>query len=221
MRPAPRRVGREAVHAHHRRGHRRRCVAVDAGRVRPGRRERPVGHQHVRAGIRRIHGRGGPARSASHSSCRARTVHRGIRRLLDGPQRHSVVRRRTATGAACAFVSPAALALVRTNFAEGDQRNRASGFWGAIGSGDAVAANLVGGLPTGFGGWHWVILVNVAIGLIALIAITLLVRPDPAREPGRIDVVGADGSTRICQWSRRLNSPPPRTLRPLTPAGHA
>ena len=46
---------------------------------------------------------------------------------------------RAAQGVGAAMVSPTALALLTTAFAEGDRRNRALGHWGAVGSGGAIA----------------------------------------------------------------------------------
>jgi EmrB/QacA subfamily drug resistance transporter len=98
---------------------------------------------------------------------------------------------RALQGLGAALVSPAALTLVTTSFAEGDARNRALGFWGAIGSAGAMAANLLGGVLTDLGGWRWVFLVNLPVGLLVLVAITRLVRPDPPGRTGRIDATGA------------------------------
>ncbi|WP_066951595.1 MFS transporter [Microtetraspora fusca] len=98
---------------------------------------------------------------------------------------------RALQGLGAALVSPAALTLVTTSFAEGDARNRALGFWGAIGSAGAVAANLLGGVLTDLGGWRWVFLVNVPVGLLVLAAVTRLVRSDTPRRHGRVDVIGA------------------------------
>ncbi|MGJ6964214.1 MFS transporter [Streptosporangium sp. G11] len=98
---------------------------------------------------------------------------------------------RALQGLGAALVSPAALTLVTTSFAEGDARNRALGFWGAIGSAGAVAAYLLGGVLTDLGGWRWVFLVNLPIGLLVLPAVVRLVRPDPPGRTGRVDVAGA------------------------------
>ena len=58
---------------------------------------------------------------------------------------------------------PAALSILTTTFAEGAERNKAMGVWGAVaGSGGAVGV-LLGGILTETLGWEWVLFVNVPI----------------------------------------------------------
>jgi EmrB/QacA subfamily drug resistance transporter len=72
---------------------------------------------------------------------------------------------RAAQGLGGAIVSPAALSIITTTFAEGPERNRALGVWGAVaGAGGAVGVLLGGVLVTGLS-WRWVLFVNVPIGL--------------------------------------------------------
>jgi MFS family permease len=55
-------------------------------------------------------------------------------------------------GLAAAALAPAALSLVTATFAEGPERNRAMGIWGAVaGSGAAVGVLLGGVLTTALG----------------------------------------------------------------------
>jgi EmrB/QacA subfamily drug resistance transporter len=83
--------------------------------------------------------------------------------LAQGPVWLNVARATQGIGAALA--SPAALSIVTTTFAEGAERNRALGVWGAVaGVGGAVGV-LLGGILTQWAGWRWVLFVNVPIGL--------------------------------------------------------
>ncbi|WP_433832627.1 MFS transporter [Actinoplanes sp. CA-015351] len=77
---------------------------------------------------------------------------------------------RAAQGAGAAMVAPTALALLTTAFAEGSGRNRALGYWGAVGSAGAIGGQLLGGLITSTLGWRWIFLINVPIGLLVLAA---------------------------------------------------
>ncbi|HEX2046818.1 MAG TPA: MFS transporter [Acidimicrobiales bacterium] len=77
---------------------------------------------------------------------------------------------RAAQGVGAAMVSPTALALLMASFREGEERNRALGYWGAVGSGGAIAGQLLGGSLTGAFGWRSIFLVNVPIGVLALVA---------------------------------------------------
>src|SRR6201990_3397016 len=74
---------------------------------------------------------------------------------------------RAVQGLGAAIVSPAALSLVTTMFAEGAERNRALGVWGAVAGSGGAAGVLLGGILTQYAGWEWVLFVNVPIGLLA------------------------------------------------------
>jgi EmrB/QacA subfamily drug resistance transporter len=76
---------------------------------------------------------------------------------------------RALQGLGAAFVAPAALSLVTTIFAEGAERNRALGVWGAVaGAGGAVGV-LLGGVLTQID-WRLVLFVNVPVAVIAILA---------------------------------------------------
>src|SRR6478752_1669640 len=77
---------------------------------------------------------------------------------------------RAIQGLGAAVISPAALAILTTTFAEGEERNRALAIWGAIaGTGGAVGV-LLGGILTDQVGWEWIFFLNVPIGLIVILA---------------------------------------------------
>jgi EmrB/QacA subfamily drug resistance transporter len=97
---------------------------------------------------------------------------------------------RGAQGIGGAAMFSTSLALLGTSF-QGRERGTAFGVWGAI-TGIAVAIGPVvgGALTTGIS-WRWIFLVNVPIGVIAVL-ITLW-RVDETRRPGapRPDLLGA------------------------------
>jgi EmrB/QacA subfamily drug resistance transporter len=74
---------------------------------------------------------------------------------------------RATQGLGAAIVSPAALSIITTTFAEGAERNRALGIWGAVAGAGGAAGVLLGGILTSGLSWRWVLFVNVPIGLIA------------------------------------------------------
>ncbi len=97
---------------------------------------------------------------------------------------------RTLQGVGAAMVASTGLALVTTQFAEGERRNRALGIWGAIGSGGAIAGQLLGGVLTDAFGWQSIFLINVPIGVAAsLLANRLLAESRGDRLP--LDLGGA------------------------------
>ncbi len=99
---------------------------------------------------------------------------------------------RAVQGLGAAILSPAALSIVTTTFAEGAERNRALGVWGAVAGSGGAAGVLLGGVLTDGLGWEWVLFVNVPIGIgAALLAPRLL---EESREEGvhrSFDVAGA------------------------------
>ena len=74
---------------------------------------------------------------------------------------------RAVQGLGAAIVSPAALSIITVTFAEGAERNRALGIWGAVAGAGGAAGVLLGGILTSGLSWRWVLFVNVPIGLIA------------------------------------------------------
>ena len=98
---------------------------------------------------------------------------------------------RAVQGLGAALLSPAALSLITTIFAEGAERNKALGVWGAVAGSGGAAGVLLGGMLTEWAGWEWVLYVNVPIGIIAaLLAPRLL--PESRNEGARhFDIAGA------------------------------
>jgi len=74
---------------------------------------------------------------------------------------------RAVQGLGAAIVSPAALSIITTTFAEGAERNRALGVWGAMTGAGGAAGVLLGGILTSGLNWRWVLFVNVPIGIAA------------------------------------------------------
>jgi EmrB/QacA subfamily drug resistance transporter len=74
---------------------------------------------------------------------------------------------RAVQGLGAAIVSPAALSIITTTFAEGAERNRALGIWGAVAGAGGAAGVLLGGILTSGLSWRWVLFVNVPIGIVA------------------------------------------------------
>ncbi|MBS1877978.1 MAG: MFS transporter [Actinobacteria bacterium] len=98
---------------------------------------------------------------------------------------------RALQGIGAAFVSPAALALVTTIFAEGSERNRALGVWGAVAGAGGAAGVLLGGILTEID-WRLVLFVNVPVAIGAIIAAPRILPAgkDPAEVKG-FDIPGA------------------------------
>ena len=99
---------------------------------------------------------------------------------------------RAVQGLGAAIVSPAALSILTTTFAEGQERNRALSLWGAIAAGGFAAGVLLGGILTDTLSWRSVMFVNVPIGLLTLVFTPLLLPESRARSAvQKIDFLGA------------------------------
>ena len=99
---------------------------------------------------------------------------------------------RGAQGLGAAIVSPAALSIITNTFAEGAERNKALGVWGAVAGSGGAAGVLLGGILTEYAGWEWVLFVNTPIGIAAaLLAPRLLDESRDEVEHRSFDVVGA------------------------------
>lgn len=101
----------------------------------------------------------------------------GIMSLLCGLAQTSseVIFARAAQGLAAAFMSPAALSIVISEFREGKERNTALGIWAAVSAGGAAVGLLLGGALTQYLSWRWNFFVNVPVGiLVGILAIRML-----------------------------------------------
>jgi EmrB/QacA subfamily drug resistance transporter len=76
-----------------------------------------------------------------------------------------------------ALLSPAALSIITTTFTETGERTRALGVWSAIAAGGGAVGLILGGVLTDLVSWPWIFIVNVPVGMLALLA-TLRVVPE-------------------------------------------
>jgi EmrB/QacA subfamily drug resistance transporter len=101
---------------------------------------------------------------------------------------------RAVQGAGGALTAPAALSILASTFAEGAERNKALGIFGAVGGSAASVGVIVSGALTSGPGWPWIFLVNVPIGVVLVTAILRFVpavAPAAAAARRRFDVLGA------------------------------
>jgi MFS family permease len=91
---------------------------------------------------------------------------------------------------------PASLSLLTATFAEGEERNRAIGVYGAMAALGFVIGMVGGGIITEFLGWRWVLFVNAPVALAALLAAPIAI-PESRDEtaPRTLDLPGAATAT--------------------------
>src|SRR5437868_3166993 len=99
---------------------------------------------------------------------------------------------RALQGLGAALISPAALSIISTTFAEGKERAKALGVWAAIAIGGSAFGLVLGGWLTQSFSWPWIFFVNVPVGVFAFLA-TLRLVPESKDEHAHqgYDVAGA------------------------------
>ena len=90
-----------------------------------------------------------------------------------------------------AILSPAALSILMTTFAEGRERNVALGVWGAVAGSGAAAGTLLGGVLTSGLSWEWIFFVNVPVGVAVVACSRWLLRESRAEGERGSDFAGA------------------------------
>jgi EmrB/QacA subfamily drug resistance transporter len=103
----------------------------------------------------------------------------------------SLIGARALQGLGAALVTPSALSILTTMFAEGRERNIALGAWGAVGGFGAAAGVLMGGILTDLISWEWIFFVNVPVGAAALVLSPILLRESREAHGQSHDVPGA------------------------------
>ncbi len=91
--------------------------------------------------------------------------------LLDGlaTGQGMLVGSRALQGLGAALISPAALSIISTTFAEGAERAKALGVWAAIAIGGSAVGLILGGVLTQYLSWPWIFFVNVPVGIAAFV----------------------------------------------------
>ncbi len=99
---------------------------------------------------------------------------------------------RALQGLAAALMSPSALSIVLTTFHEGNDRNKALGYWSTVATGGAAVGLLLGGVLTQYLGWRWNFFINVPVGIIIAYAISKIVPlHESETEHNDLDLPGA------------------------------
>ena len=103
----------------------------------------------------------------------------------------SLIAARALQGLGAATITPSALSILTTTFAEGRERNIALGAWGAVGGFGAAAGVLLGGVLTDLLSWEWIFFVNIPVGIAGLVLAPILLRESKDAHGQSHDVPGA------------------------------
>src|SRR5947209_10918309 len=114
--------------------------------------------------------------------------------LLDGltSSEGVLVASRALQGLGAALISPAALSIISTTFAEGKERAKALAVWAAIAIGGSAVGLILGGVLTQYFSWPWIFFVNVPVGIAAfLLSLRLIPESRDVLEHRSYDLAGA------------------------------
>jgi EmrB/QacA subfamily drug resistance transporter len=114
--------------------------------------------------------------------------------LLDGlaSSEGMLIGARALQGLGAALISPAALSIISTTFAEGAERAKALGVWAAIAIGGSAVGLILGGVLTQYFSWPWIFFVNVPVGIAAfLLSLRLIPESRDDHAHRSYDVAGA------------------------------
>ena len=99
---------------------------------------------------------------------------------------------RAVQGLGAAVMVPASLSIVMNMFAEGAERNKALGIWGALAASGATVGLVAGGLLTRYAGWQYIFYLNVPIAIATLVLAPRTVPESRlTTERPRFDALGA------------------------------
>ncbi|MDX6511536.1 MAG: hypothetical protein QOE36_1040 [Gaiellaceae bacterium] len=118
--------------------------------------------------------------------------------LIDGLSVNSgmLIGSRALQGLGAALISPAALSIISTTFAEGKERSRALGVWAAIAIGGSAVGLILGGVLTQAFSWPWIFFVNVPVGIVGFVLSWRLIPESRDEEAHQgFDVAGAVTAT--------------------------
>lgn len=98
---------------------------------------------------------------------------------------------RALQGVFAALLAPAALSLITVTFTDSKERAKAFGVYGGLSAGGAAIGLILGGVLTQYASWHWCLLVNVPIAILAFFLAIPNVHESKATGDTRYDIPGA------------------------------
>jgi EmrB/QacA subfamily drug resistance transporter len=107
----------------------------------------------------------------------------------------SLIGFRALQGLGGALFAPAGLSILMTTFAEGRERNRALGIWGAASGSGGAAGVLLGGFLTSYLSWSWVFFINVPVGIAVIAAAPMVLGESRGQGHRHFDIAGATSVT--------------------------
>lgn len=97
---------------------------------------------------------------------------------------------RVLQGIGASMLNPVAMSIVTNTFTDPRERAQAVGVWGAVFGASMALGPIVGGALVSSAGWEWIFLMNVPLGLAAIVLTVRFVPESKASKARRFDPVG-------------------------------
>src|SRR4051794_40748611 len=97
---------------------------------------------------------------------------------------------RVLQGVGASMLNPVAMSIITNTFTEPRERAQAVGVWGAVFGASMALGPIVGGALVSSAGWEWIFLMNLPLGLAAIMLTLRFVPESQAAKPRRFDAVG-------------------------------
>jgi EmrB/QacA subfamily drug resistance transporter len=101
-----------------------------------------------------------------------------------------LVAARVLQGIGASMLNPVAMSIITNTFTDPRERAHAVGVWGAVFGASLALGPIVGGALVTGAGWQWIFLINVPLGLAAIVLVSRFVPESKALRPRRVDPVG-------------------------------
>ena len=97
---------------------------------------------------------------------------------------------RVLQGVGASMLNPVAMSIITNTFTDPRERAQAVGVWGAVFGASMALGPIVGGALVSFAGWQSIFLMNIPLGLAAMMLTLRFVPESKAPRPRRFDPVG-------------------------------
>jgi EmrB/QacA subfamily drug resistance transporter len=97
---------------------------------------------------------------------------------------------RVLQGIGASMLNPVAMSIITNTFTDPRERAQAVGVWGAVFGASMAVGPIIGGALVSSVGWEWIFLMNVPLGLAAIMLTLRFVPESQAPKPRRFDPVG-------------------------------
>jgi EmrB/QacA subfamily drug resistance transporter len=97
---------------------------------------------------------------------------------------------RVLQGVGASMLNPVAMSIITNTFTDPRERAQAVGVWGAVFGASMAVGPIIGGALVSSVGWEWIFLMNVPLGLAAIMLTVRFVPESKAPKPRRFDPVG-------------------------------